>query len=165
MTEFDHQDICEALRNILRGEHTFTDATRITAIEQVQHLAEARIYRGRRPQGVGLGPFISITKPSVLREYALHGEVDEVESAVEIICYSLDADLTDRLQDAIRQSLTSLKADITVGTSTITIGGCTLDEEGDFEPDDPRDASDEYIFMYRQSWRINHSQVVPAGVN
>lgn len=167
MADYKHLDVTEAFRNCLTGFHDFNDAVRKTAIIEVRRLCQDRVHRSRRPRRDKSSEttHIIVSKPTVLRVYFLGGETAQAESTIEVRVYAIDPKISDRLADAVRQALTSMKVTVDVGSDTIDIAGCTLDDDGEFEPDTPRDDSDTYLFEYRQVWRVNHEQIVPSEVD
>lgn len=164
MTILEILDITEAIRAALRGEHTFTDATRVDAQQTVRHMVEDRIYVGRKPQTVK-GGFILVSVSDVDREYFLGGELDSAQTLVEIACHHDNRRKMMITWEGVRQMLTSLKTTISTQDGNIYIGGCTLESEGEPPPEEPIDGSDEFTYFYNGFFRITHTIKVPSGLS
>jgi len=158
------EDITEAFKFVLNGQHEFTDTDRDTAQKQVRQIIEDRIYTGRRPQGVDK-PWISLSYGDVQREYTLAGEYDSTQSTVDVEIHSPNRRLTLLAWQGVRQALTSFKGSIQVRQSTITIGGCTVESESETLPDEPQDGSSDFDFVYLGQFRVTHTINSPTGLN
>lgn len=158
---FTLRDPSEAIRAVLRGEHVFSDTTRATAVEEVRNIAEDRIYSGRRPQN-SKRPWIQVSIVGTNRKFNLHAESDCGETFIEITAWSKDRTRCYRLADAIRQALAGCNDTITTSLGSVEIS-CTLDGEGENDPDKAPDASKDYEFAYDLSFRVFHTELVAAS--
>ena len=166
MTDFQFLDITEAIREILIGEVTLTDSTRKLAQSEVRHLGADNIYNGRRPAD-SEHDWISI----LLMDQEI---VEDTEapgacgwSIVRTSIYAKQPRTRTRLYAAVRQTLQRIDVSVTVrGSGTdLRISSCLMLPSGQEEPDDIRDASDEWWNEHPIDWRIRHNLIAPVGVS
>ena len=161
-------DAIAAFESIFNLTHSLTDATRLLAQREVANRVEGRIYRGRRPQGEAEGQqdYMVLLEEEVTPEYHLGGELSSVMSNIRMDIYSIIPERVEEIWENARKAITSLSGTITLrdGT-TLFLAGCTLEPgSGQLDPDEPEDASDEFLYIFRGVWRVTYDQATPAGL-
>ena len=161
-------DAIAAFESIFTRIHELTDATRALAQKEVANRVENRIYRGRRPQGDAEDQqdYMVMLEEEQAPEYHLGGELSSTMSNVRIDIYSIIPDRVEEIWENVRKSLTSLSATVTLRDgSTLFLAGCTLEPgSGQLDPDEPEDASDEFLYIFRSTWRVTYDQTSPTGI-
>lgn len=157
-------DIREAIRDILTARHELTDTTRIDAVRQVRHYCEDNVFAARAPQGEP-NHYILIALPGVDRHYHLAGEMPCATSQLSVGCFSNDERTTTLLWDGVRVALTGFVGGVIMQTGTLQIRGLFVDDEGEQDPEDRFDATPDFVHSYIGTFRINHDQTVPTGLN
>ena len=167
-------DAIAAFEAIFNLTHKLTDATRLLAQREVANRVETRIFRGRKQQTdntpdrrpVDGKDYMVLLEEEVTPEYHLGGELSSVMSNVRMDIYSIIPDRVEEIWENARKAITSLSGTITLRDGvTVFIAGCTLEPgSGQLDPDEPEDASDEFLYIFRGVWRVTYDQATPAGL-
>lgn len=164
MPDFAYEDVTEAIRNIFRGQHAFTDTTRTTAVQQIRTIGEDRIFPGRRPENAKR-PWIEDTEVGSDPRYGTQQGRLKHASFIEIVCHANDREIAMRLGRAVIQCLDALSATIWTKRGDLDICSSYLESSNEPTPDKIPDASKDYEFEYDTTWKITHSRILPTVSN
>jgi len=165
MAEFEYDNITEAFRNLLRGDHTLIDPTRVNAQIEVRNICRDRIYSGRKPQGTTQGPWIDCVRISDDPQFTTTaGESSSSSSLVEVTVHAQDNATASRLAAACKLVLNLIRTTVECDESEdVKIGSCIHRDDGQQDPSKIPDASADYDFQVDLLFSVMHSRVTAVG--
>lgn len=123
----------------------------------VRDLVQQRIHAERAPAGTPL-PYITLTSVTTTHEYDLEGEIDVLESVVQVDVWAASVTERDDLAEATRRILSGVRK---AGASRLgssahnaLVLGSTIERDED-SSEAPVDASDAWTFRSSRDYRMN----------
>jgi hypothetical protein len=119
----------------------------------VRDLVQQRIHAERAPAGTQL-PYITLTAITTTHEYDLEGEIDVLETVLQVDVWAESFTVRANLAEATRKLLSGVRAKVGSSAHWALVLGSTI-ERDDESSEAPVDASDAWVFRSSRDYRIN----------